>query len=113
MRFTFILTLLMLISAPLAFADPGDSCQANSDCDSGEHCRQQVCVAHASRSDTGSSYQDQSSSYNSQGTNSGQLPGGSNICVTPLLTCALQQSGPSGMACYCNTFRGPLSGFLR
>jgi len=39
---------LMVPNLP-ATADPGDSCTRNADCDNGEHCRDQVCVARKTR----------------------------------------------------------------
>jgi hypothetical protein len=115
MRFVILMTLLLLSVTHFAFADPGDSCQANSDCDEGEHCRQQVCVARSGRSQSPAGIQEDQSSPTYQPGNSGAaaVGVGSNICITPLLSCGLPQQGPSGMACYCNTFRGPISGFVR
>lgn len=37
----------------------------------------------------------------------------SNICQTPLASCALGSEGPAGATCWCNTTAGPARGRLR
>ena len=52
---------------PLAFADPGDTCQTSDDCDEGERCQKEVCVVRKPRAGT-----------NQGDDRSGAGPGGGN-----------------------------------
>ena len=38
---------------------------------------------------------------------------GSNRCFTQVGACVLNQFGPPGYPCYCNSFRGPIPGMLQ
>ena len=39
------LAIVFSLHAPFSLAEPGDSCQKKSDCDRGERCRANICIA--------------------------------------------------------------------
>lgn len=101
-----VLATFSLFAGEPALGEPGDSCRRSADCDEGERCRRRQCVS-------GEDVQEEEGPRRRDTEQRGSEPRGSNVCITPVISCRLTQSGPQGLPCYCLTPYGPANGVLR
>ena len=101
MTWVYVL-LLLALGATQAMAHVGDRCELNSECDTGEQCHLQECVARQTMR-----------APLDEGTDKPpQRKPSSMVCMTGVTMCALQEPARSGTVCYCATVSGQVGGIV-
>jgi hypothetical protein len=100
---TLLIGALLVVLRPVStMAAPGDACELNSECDSGEECRLQVCTIHKPLS----------TPPRAPVTSSDSHAGTGNVCMTQVDVCPLGADQRSGSICYCDTANGQVGGVV-